>query len=246
VIVIDELFASRYWPGEDPLGKRIRLGGRMPNNPLITVVGVVRRVKMEGLDNDSNRVQGYFPYAQRSFSGFTLVVRTSAEPVSVASSARRAVLELDSSQPVFNVRTMEEIRADSITSRRLTTTLLAIFAAVALLLAAIGIYGVMAYSVTQRTHEIGIRIALGAARKDVLGLIVGQGMLLAGGGVVIGLGASLLVTRWMTDLFFETGARDPLTFGAISAFLVAVALAATFIPATRAAKVDPIVALRYE
>ena len=245
VIVIDELFASRYWPGEDPIGQRIKSGGT--NNPPITIIGVVGRVKMEGLDSDSNRVQAYLPYQQRPWSGISVVVRSATSDPSVLSApVRQEILALDSNQAVYNIRTMDKIWDESVTQRRLTTILLSIFAGVALVLAAVGIYGVMAYSVTQRTHEIGIRVALGAARGDVVKLILGQGMLLAGVGVVLGLGGALLLTRWMSTLLFGVGSRDPLTFAVIAAALVIVALAACLIPARRATKVDPMVALRYE
>lgn len=246
VIVIDQLFAERYWPGEDPLGKQIRFGGVSSQNPLLTVVGVVGRVMMEGLDNNSNRVQGYRPYLQGPWNGFSVVLRTKSEPTSLASSVRQEVLNIDGNQPIFNIRTMEQIRSESITPRRLTTILLSIFAGVALLLATVGIYGVMAYSVSQRTHEIGIRIALGAARRDVMRLVVGQGMLLASLGVGLGLGGAFLLTRWMSNLLFGVSATDPMTFGGIAALLTGVAFAACCIPARRAMSVDPMVALRYE
>jgi putative ABC transport system permease protein len=247
VMMIDELFASRYWPGEDPIGKRIRPGGPGSNNPLITVVGVVGRVKMEGLDSDSNRVQAYQPYLQRPWTGLSVVIRSTApDPSSLTASVRQEILALDGNQAVFNIRTMDRIWEESVTQRRLTTILLTIFACVALVLAAVGIYGVMAYSVTQRIHEIGIRIALGAARGDVLKLVVGQGMILAGIGVGLGLVGAVVLTRWMSTLLFGVGARDPLTFCVIAAALILVALTACLVPARRATKVDPMIALRYE
>lgn len=246
VMVIDQLFAERHWPGEDPVGKQVRFGGASHQGPVVKVVGVVGRVKMDGLDQDSNRVQGYRPYLQSPWFGFAVVMRTKSDAAGLASAVRQEVLKIDAGQPIFNIRTMEQIRSETTTSRRMTTILLSIFAGVALLLAAVGIYGVMAYSVNQRTHEIGIRIALGAARRDVVRLVVGQGMLLASTGVGLGLGGAFLLTRWMSNLLFGVSATDPATFGGIAALLTGVAFAACMVPARRATKVDPIVALRYE
>jgi putative ABC transport system permease protein len=246
VTIIDEEFARRYWPDQDPLGKGIHPGGSL-SNPMATIVGVVRRVKMEGLDQDSNRVQAYFPFRQIvQGGGRTVVIKTSSDPTALVSAARREVLAIDPDQPVYNFNTMDQLYADAIAPNRLSLTLFGIFAGVALALAAVGIYGVMAYSVTQRTHEIGIRMALGAQPRSVLGMVVGQGMILAAIGVGIGLAAAALLTQFMASLLFGVSATDPLTFSAIAIILAGVALGACFIPALRATKVDPMIALRYE
>jgi putative ABC transport system permease protein len=244
VTIIDEEFARRHWPDGNaagPVGQQIRVGGN-----LVTIIGLVRRVKMEGLATDSNRVQSYYPYKQMPLGGMIFVIRTKADPVSLASSARQQVHSVDKDQPISLVQTMEKIWDDSIAPEKLNLMLLVIFAGVALALAAIGIYGVMAYSVTQRTHEIGIRMALGAQRSDILKNIVGQGMLLALIGIVIGLGVAFGITRLMKSLLFGVSASDPITFSAVSFVLILIALLACFFPARKAMKVDPIVALRYE
>jgi putative ABC transport system permease protein len=246
VTIIDEEFARRYWPDEDALGKGIHPGGSF-SNPVATVVGVVRRVKMDGLNQDSNRVQSYYPFRQLvPNGGMTVVIKTSNDPTNLMSAVRREVLTVDPDQPVYNLSTMDQLRADSIAPNRLSLTLLGVFAGVALVLAGVGIYGVMAYSVTQRTHEIGIRMALGARPGNVLNMVVGQGMKLALGGLGIGLVGAWLSTRLMSSMLFGVSATDPLTFIAISIILAGVALGACFIPALRATKVDPMIALRYE
>ena len=242
VSVIDEEFARRYWPNEDAVGKQFKFWNDAP----VTVIGVVKRVKMEGLSTDSNRVQSYFPYLQNPGGNMTLVLRTKGDPISLANSARQQVLAIDKDQPVFGMQTMGEIWNNSIAPDRFYMTLLVIFASVALILAAVGIYGVMAYSVTQRTHEIGSRRALGASVGDVLKLVVGQSMLLVVIGLAMGLGSAFWLTRLMTTFLFGVGARDPLTFASIAVVIGLIALLATFIPARRATKVDPMVALRYE
>jgi putative ABC transport system permease protein len=243
VTLIDEEFARRYWRGEEAVGKNIKTSR---TDPPITVVGIVRRVKMDGLNEDSNRVQSYFPFRQLPNGGMTIVIKTANDPMGIVSAARQQVLEIDPDQPVYGVNTMEQIRSDSIAPDRLTLMLLASFAAVALILAGVGIYGVMAYSVTQRTHEIGIRMALGARQGDVLGMVIRQGMKLAVVGLAIGLGGAWLTTRLMTSLLFGVSATDPMTFAVISVVLAGVALGACFVPARRATKVDPMIALRYE
>jgi putative ABC transport system permease protein len=244
VAIVDEEFARRHWPGEEPVGKQFKTGG--DKGPPITVVGIVRRVKMDGLNEDSNRVQSYYPMRQLVNGGMTVVVKTAIDPMGLVSAARQQVLALDADQPVYGVSTMEQLRADSIAPDRLTLMLLATFAAVALILAGVGIYGVMAYSVTQRTHEIGIRMALGARQSNVLGMVIRQGMKPAVVGLAIGLAGSWLATRAMASLLFGVSATDPLTFVVISAVLAGVALGACLAPARRATKVDPMIALRYE
>jgi putative ABC transport system permease protein len=244
-VVIDEEFARRYWPQEDAVGKRIKMGAE--ERPIVlTVVGVVGRVKMEGLSQDSHRVQGYFPFAQTPASGMTVIVKGSSDPNQMVASLRQQVKAIDPDQPIYNIRTMDEIRAESVASERLNLTLLSIFASIALTLAIVGIYGVMSYSVTQRTHEIGIRMAVGAQPRDVFKLIIGQGMMLALIGVAIGLIGAFALTRLMATMLFGVGPTDPATFAVIALLLTGVALVACYVPGRRATKVDPLVALRYE
>jgi len=242
VTIIDEQFAREYFPDEDPLGKQLLFWGRKK----VTIVGVVRRVKMEGLSTDSNRVQSYYPFLENPGNGMSIVMRTTGDPARFSNLVREKVLAIDPDQPIYDVQTMGKIWTDSIAPDRLNLMLLGTFAAVALVLAAVGIYGVMAYSVTQRTHEIGIRMALGAGQGNVLGMVIRQGMGLAVIGLAIGLGGAFLATRAMASLLFGVSARDPLTFAVISIVLAGVALGACFVPARRATKVDPMIALRYE
>ncbi len=244
-IIIDQEFARRYWPNEEAIGKQIRFGSDN-DAPRLTVVGVVGRVKMEGLTQDSNRVQGYFPYAQLPFSGMTVIVKSSGDPNQLVAGARQQVKVVDLDQPIYNVRTMEDIRSESIASERLNLTLFSIFAGIALVLAVVGIYGVMSYSVTQRTHEIGIRMAIGAQPRDVFRMVLGQGMTLAVIGVVLGLIGAFALTRFMETMLFNVPPTDPATFVVISALLIVVALLACYLPGRRATKVEPVVSLRYE
>ena len=209
------------------------------------VIGIVGDSKFTTLDSTVEPMS-YWPHAELAYSGMTLVLRTKGEAASLATATREVIRSLDSEQPVSDVRTMESLLVRSVSRARFNTLLLTIFALVALLLSAIGIYGVMAYSVTQRTHELGIRLALGAEQSDVLKLVLKQGMRLAGIGVVIGLGAAFGLTRLMTTLLFDVQATDPLTFVGIALLLTGIALLACYLPARRATKVDPMVALRYE
>ncbi|HEX5889841.1 MAG TPA: ABC transporter permease [Pyrinomonadaceae bacterium] len=244
-IVIDEEFARRHWPNEDAVGKRIRLGGD-DDGQLLEVIGVVGRVKMESLNQNRDRVQGYFPYAQLPNGGMTVLVKGSSDPNQLMSSIRAAVKEIDPDQPIYNPRTMHEIRAESVAGERLNLTLLSLFAGIALVLAIVGIYGVMSYSVTQRTHEIGIRMAIGARPRDVFTMILGQGMKLALIGVAIGLLLAFALTRLMATMLFGVEPTDVPTFAAISILLISVAVLACYLPGRRATKVEPTVSLRYE
>jgi putative ABC transport system permease protein len=244
-IIIDEEFARRHWPNEDAVGKRVKLGGD-EKSPALTVVGVVGRVKMEGLSQDSNRVQGYFPFWQLPFTGMTVIIKASGDPNQLIASAREQVKQVDPDQPIYNIRTMDEIRAESVASERLNLTLFSIFAGIALSLAIVGIYGVMSYTVTQRTHEIGIRMAIGAQQRDVFKMIMGQGMMLALIGIAVGLVGAFALTRLMATMLFGVTATDPTTFAAIAILLTIVALLACYLPGRRATKVDPVVSLRYE
>ena len=246
--LINETMARRFWPEQDPTGKRLTSGSLTSTDPddWITIVGVVKDVRQFELVADP-RPQMYLSYAQAGFfAPSDLVVSTAVEPLSLAATVRRTVWEVDRDQPVSKIRTMEEIVSQSVARQRFSMLLLGIFAALALVLAAVGIYGVMSYSVAQRTREFGIRMALGAQRSDVLKLAVGQGLKLVLIGIGIGLAAAFVLTRVMSSLLFGVSATDPATFMIISLVLIGVAVAASFIPARRATKIDPMVALRYE
>jgi putative ABC transport system permease protein len=244
-LIIDEEFARRYWPGEEAVGQRIRLGNK-PEAPLLTVVGVVGRVKMEALNQDSKRVQGYFAFAQMPFSGMTVIAKATSDPNQLIAAMRQQVKVVDPDQPIYNIRTMNEIRSDSVAPERLNLTLLSLFAGIALVLAVVGIYGVMSYSVTQRTHEIGIRMAIGAQPRDVFRMVIGQGMILALIGIACGLVGAFGLTRLMATMLFGVEPTDPATFAVIAVLLTLVALVACYVPSRRATKVDPVVSLRYE
>jgi putative ABC transport system permease protein len=241
-VVINQTMARRYWPNEDPIGKQLRFP---ETNVTGAIVGVVGDVKHNSLDGPE-LPQLYVPYAQRPFIFATLVVRTQPEPMSLANAVRGAVWSVDKDQPVWKVRTLEFLINRSANQNRFVILLLSAFSALALVLAAVGIYGVISYSVSQRTQEIGVRLALGAQQRDVFRLVVGQGMILAVIGVAIGLAAAFGLTRLMSGLLFGVSATDPATFASISLLLIGGALLACYIPARRATKVDPMVALRYE
>jgi putative ABC transport system permease protein len=244
-IIVDEEFARRYWPGEDAVGKRITLGPNFgPGSPQVMVIGVVGRVKMDKLSLESNLVQGYFSYLQFPFSNMTAVMKATLDPAMTIAAARRQVQSLDANQPIYNIRTLEQIRGDSIAPERLNLTLLGLFAALALTLAAVGIYGVVSYTAEQRVQEIGLRVAMGASTADVIKLVVGQGMKLAAIGLAIGLLASIALTRFLKNLLFGVSTTDPITLSGIALLLVGVAFCACYLPARRAAEVDPLVALR--
>jgi putative ABC transport system permease protein len=247
-IIIDEEFARRYFPGEDSIGRQIRLGRSTDSwaSPPLTIVGVVGRVKMEGLRSNTDCVQGYFPFRQVATSSMIFTVRAQLAPEHLIASARRQVQEVDPNQPIFDISTLEKTRAESVAPERLNLTLLGVFAAVALTLALVGIYGVVSWTMTQRTHEIGVRMALGARVGDVLRLVVGQGMKLVIAGVGLGLAGAVALTRLMKALLFEVSATDPITFISIGLLLAGAALLACFIPARRATKIDPLTALRQE
>jgi putative ABC transport system permease protein len=245
VAIIDETMARTYWPNEDPVGKRIKRGGMESTAPWMAIVGVVRHVRYRTLEARS-RVQLYWPVAQRPTNFMGLAIRTAADPMSLAPAVQKTVLEIDPQQPVDRVLTMQELMADSLARRRLTLTLLAAFAGGAILLAALGIYGVTAYMVTQRQQEIGLRMALGASRSDVLGLVVGQGMSLMLAGLGAGLVLSLGLTWVLGSLLFSVRPYDPMSLAAAAGALALVALIACSLPAWRATRVDPLVALRYE
>jgi putative ABC transport system permease protein len=247
VVIIDDQFVKKYFANTDPIGKRITFGAApgKTDSTWITIVGVVGHAAHEGLDAEK-RIQYYFPYAQLGGQAMVVAIRTEGNPTAILPAARDAVHSIDPGLPLSNVKTMEQLVDASVGQRKLAMILLGVFSAIALLLASIGIYGVMSYSVAQRTRELGIRMALGAARRSVLRLVVGQGMVLAGAGVVIGLVAAFALTRFLTTQLYGVSATDPLTFAIVSGLLVGVALLATLLPAMRATRVDPVVALRDE
>jgi putative ABC transport system permease protein len=244
VVVVNEAFVRKNLPGEDPLGKRVTIYMKDESVPT-EIIGVVGDHKHMGLDTEIEPMS-YWPHAEQAFPFMTLVVRTKGDPGNITSAARGVIQGLDVEQPLADVRTLESLLSDSVARARFNTLLLTVFAVVALILSAVGIYGVMSYAVTQRTHEIGIRMALGAQTSHVLALVVKQGMTLALVGVVVGLGASFALTRIMASLLYGITATDTLTFSLIPVVLSSVALLACYVPARRAMKVDPMIALRYE
>ncbi|HEY9284271.1 MAG TPA: ABC transporter permease [Pyrinomonadaceae bacterium] len=245
VAVVDESLARKYWPNEDPVGKRISFEGGAENPRWREVIGVVGHVKHGGLEGES-RPQYYVPHAQNPGASMFVVAQADGDPSALAGPVRSAVRALDKDLPVYRVTTMERLVADSLSERRFSTLLLGAFAAVALLLAAVGLYGVLSYTVAQRRHEIGIRMALGARAGDVLRLVVGQGLWLTLAGLGLGLVAALALTRVMASLLYGVSALDPATFAGVALLLLVVALAACLVPAVRATKVDPTTALRAE
>ena len=246
VAVVDEELAQRYWKNVEPVGKRITFSGETDSvQTWIEVVGVVGHTKHEGLDADA-RIQLYLPYPQAGTGFMSIAVRTAGDPLQVVNSVRAAVHSVDRDLPISNINTMDKLLEQSVGQRRLSMLLLMLFAAIALTLASIGIYGVMSYSVTQRSHELGVRMALGAARSNVLALVVRQGMTLALIGVGIGLLGAFALTRLIASQLYSIRPTDPLTFGIVALLLTGIALIATFVPALRATRVDPVVALRQE
>ncbi len=243
VAIIDETLARRYFPDEDPIGRRLITG--TTRTTAHEIVGVTGAVMHTGVDKKPQPT-AYFPQLQAPSDIMNLVVRAQGDPKGLTRAVKQAVWAVDKDQPVYQIRTMEEVIAESRTAPRLTLSLLAAFTGVAVVLAAIGIYGVVAYSVSQRTQEIGMRMAMGARPGDVLGMVLRQAAAPALVGILAGLGAAVALTRFLSTLLYEVSATDPLVFAGVSALLVAVALAASYLPAQRAAKVDPMVALRHE
>jgi putative ABC transport system permease protein len=247
VAIIDETMANTYWPKEDPIGKRIKQGGRQSPQPWRTIVGVVRHVRYRTLESPS-RVEFYWPYDQTSFplGSMSLAIHTSSDPRSLAGVVQRQVQALDPDQPAYRIRTMSELMSESMARRRLSMLLLAVFAGLALALAAVGIYGIMSYSVAQRAHEVGIRMALGAGSMDVVRMVLGQSLGLTLAGILVGLLGSLALTNFLSSLLFNIKATDATTFLLVALILAVVALVASFVPAYRATTVDPVNALRQE
>jgi putative ABC transport system permease protein len=241
-LIINEAMAERFWPGADPVGKRLKLFG---DEDYREVVAVVRDTKYNSL-TERRRPFMYIPLLQEYAGQFNLHARTSSDPKGLVSPVREAIQGIDSRLAPLNIQTLSERIDNSLGDQRTQATMLGTFGVLALVLAAVGLYGVMAYSVAQRTREIGIRMALGAQRKHVLGLVLKQGVVLVSAGVVVGLGAAFAATRLIANLLFGVSAIDPVAFVGTSLLLIVVALLASYIPARRAAKVDPLIALRYE
>ncbi|HKT68755.1 MAG TPA: FtsX-like permease family protein, partial [Terriglobales bacterium] len=240
VLIVNQTFAHRFWPGQNPVGKRVVVG-RWPE--AAEVVGVSADVKNRGLAQDP-QAQVYIPFAQLPWGNMNLLVRTAVAPLSMAGAVRAQISSVDPDQPVTDIRTANELMDSSLAQPRFTMLLLVAFSAAALALAIIGVYGVLAYSVAQRRHELGIRVALGAERADILRLVVRQGVLLAGAGVAIGLAAALLLTQLMSSLLYRIGARDITTFVLAPLAFLGIALLASYLPALRATRTDPMEALR--
>jgi len=248
VVIVDEILARRYFPNDTPIGKRLNLNGPGEGPLWREVVGVVGPIKYQGLDIDYQG-QLYFPHSQDPWDGMyrmNIVVRTAGDPKSLAPAVQTSIYHLDKDQPLYRVMTMHQLVADSLATRRFSMTLLGLFAVAASLLAAVGLYGVLSYSITERRREIGVRMALGAQTSDVLKLVTAQGMRLALIGVVLGLLGSFALTRMMKSLLFGVGATDPVTFAVVALLLGVVGFVACYIPARRATKVDPLIALRCE
>jgi len=249
VVIINQKMAREYWPEGEPIGKRLKLGGQDSQKPWLTIVGVTGDLKnpfkkLQGSSGIENEI--YVPHAQAALKAMRLVVRTAADPLALVSAIRDQVSELDPDLPISEINTTRRLLSGNLSLYRFITVLPSVFAALALLLAGTGLYGVIAHSVSQRTHEIGVRMALGAQVSDVLKLVVGQGMKLAFIGVAVGLAVSFALTRVISSLLYEVSPTDPLTFVCVLLFFTGVALLASYIPARRATKVDPMSALRYE
>jgi predicted permease len=243
VVIIDETLAREYWPNENAIGKHIRRGSRAPWS---TIVGIVGHAKQSDLAGDVVKGKYYYPLFQVAIPMATFVVRSQSDPAHLAGAIRDTVRTIDPTLALSDIKTLDDMVGNSLAPRRFVVTLLGIFAGMALLMAALGLYGVITYSVTQRTQEIGIRMALGAQRREVLRMVIGQGMQLAGIGAAIGLVASLSFNRVLKNQLFQVSAFDPLTFAVTALVLIGAALLASYIPAVRATRVDPMEALRYE
>jgi putative ABC transport system permease protein len=243
--MINGLMARRFFPDGDSVGKRFMIGHPGDKNEWMTIVGVTGDTKLYGLANPA-RLEVYLPFRQTAASDMNLIVKSSVGDAALSSAIRDAVAAVDKDQPITMTTTMNQLVRDSVATRRITLVLLGLFSALALILAAIGIYGVISYSVAQRTQEIGIRTALGAQRGDLMRMILKQGLRTALLGVGIGLGAALVLAQLIKSMLFGVGAADPLTFVAVALALICVALTASYIPARRAMRVDPLVALKYE
>jgi putative ABC transport system permease protein len=244
IVIINEALARRYFPGADPLGESLVINMNNPNVPT-AIVGVVGSSKFTSLESET-RPAAYWPHPQLAYTSMTLTVRTASDPTSFAPLVQREIQSIDQDQPVSDVRTMDQWVERTLARERFSSFLLLVFASLAVLLAAIGIYGVMSYAVSQRTPEIGVRLALGAERRDIMRLIVGNGARLAALGVGIGVPLALALGRAIASLLFETTSADPTTFAAVVLLLGSVALVASYVPARRAARIAPTEALHYQ
>jgi putative ABC transport system permease protein len=242
VVVVNENFVRTYFPGQEALGQRVRFSS---DEPWFTIVGIAANVKVRGA-REAPRVETFIPYWQQTEPGMNVILKPAGSPAPLVASLRQIVASIDRNVPVSNVTFLSELVRDSIDQPRFFATLAGAFAVLALALAAIGIYGVMAYAVSQRTTELGVRMALGAAPSEVFRLVIGDGLRLAAIGIACGAAGSLLVSRWLGSLLFGVASSDPMTLAATAATLLVVAAAACFVPARRATRVDPIVALRME
>jgi putative ABC transport system permease protein len=248
VTIVNEAFARRMWPGEDPVGKQVKQGwpeDSGPGNPWREVVGVVGDVKLDGVDQDTP-MQAFLPLAQAPSRSVAIVARTAGEPDALTRPVEAAVQDIEKELPVTRVMPMTRLMRDAVARQRLSTVILAVFAVVAIVLAAVGLYGVVAHSVTERTREIGVRMALGAEQSSVLRLFVVHGLATAAVGTIAGLAGAAALSRWLEDLLFGVQPTDPATFAAVAGLLLLVSVAACYLPARRAARVDPLVALRSE
>jgi len=242
-VIVNEAMARRHWPNDDPLGKKVKISWNDDRED--EIIGVVGDVRHQGLEA-APRSMTYWPHARFAYGSMTLTVKTASDPGLAVGAISRIVRELDPNLAVADIQTLDQVLDKSVAQRRLTMMLLAVFAGAALLLAAVGIYGVIAYSVTQRTQEIGIRMALGAQRRDVLAMVMRQSAVLALAGIVFGGIGAFALTRLMADLLFEVRPFDPVTFAGVAGLLAAVSLLASWVPGRRATRVDPVVALRAE
>ena len=243
VVIVDETFAEKYWPGENAVGKRVRPGGFNPDDSFSEIVGVVSHVKNYGVDQDS-RIELYMPYKAFPSQAFTLVVRSDQDPERLAGAVRGLVREIDPQLPVYGVQSMRDLLGENLSMRKLASSLMSLFAAAALALAALGIYGVMSYSVSERRREVGLRMALGAQRAGVLSLVVGQAARLIVIGLAIGLGGALALSRLLETMLFGVGGKDALSYAGVGLVLALAGAAASLAPAIRAARIQPMEALR--
>jgi len=245
VVIVNKAFSNRFFPNDDALGKRVAFGCEKKEGLCRTIVGVVGNIRQEGI-TDAFTPEMYVPFAQMPMNGMTLLIRTTSDPLNIARTLRSEVLAIDKNQPVHDVRTLAQRVDEAVAVSRSLMVLFSAFALLALVLGAVGIYGIVSYAVTQRTHEIGIRMALGARSGNVLSLIMKSGLVLVFTGILIGVGGALVLTRFLTTLLFGVTPTDRFTFVVVSLIFFGIATVASLIPALRATRVDPLIALRYE